>query len=90
MFTQLSKPVRKKDKETNKRINKSVDDLLLGNQSDIQKQNGENLLRLYNLVLISEDDVTETAQDLQAAPDPGYHHEVNVIIVFLEHCMSFW
>ncbi|CAH3169576.1 unnamed protein product, partial [Porites lobata] len=26
-------------------------------------------------VLISEDDVTETAQDLQAAPDPGYHHE---------------
>ncbi|CAH3170113.1 unnamed protein product, partial [Porites evermanni] len=26
-------------------------------------------------VLISEDDVTETAQDLQAVPDPGYHHE---------------
>ena len=90
MFTQLSKPVSKKDKETNKRINKSVNDLLLGNQSDIQKQNGESLLRLYNLVLISEDDVTETAQDLQAAPDPGYRHEVNVIIVFLEHCMSFW
>ena len=30
MFTQLSKPVSKKDKETNKRINKSVHDLLLG------------------------------------------------------------
>ncbi|CAH3192769.1 unnamed protein product, partial [Porites evermanni] len=26
-------------------------------------------------VLISENDVTESAQDLQAAPDPGYHHE---------------
>lgn len=56
----------------------------------MQKQNGESLLRLDNSVLISEDDVTETAQDIQAAPDPGYHHEVNVIIVFLEHCMSFW
>ena len=30
MFTQLSKSVGKKDKETNKRINKSVNDLLLG------------------------------------------------------------
>ena len=40
-------------------------------------------------MLISEDDVTETAQDLQAATDPGYHHEVNVIIVFLEHCMTY-
>ena len=30
MFTQLSKSVSKKDKETNKRINKSVNDLLLG------------------------------------------------------------
>ena len=53
-------------------------------------QNGESLLRLYNLVLISEDDVTETPQDLQAASDPDYRHEVNAIIVFLEHCMSFW
>ncbi|CAH3169577.1 unnamed protein product, partial [Porites lobata] len=26
-------------------------------------------------VATSEDDVTETAQDLQAAPDPGYRHE---------------
>ena len=56
----------------------------------MQKQNGESLLRLYNLVLISENDVTETDQDLQAGPDPGYRHEVNVIVVFLEHCMSFW
>ena len=40
-------------------------------------------------MLISEDDVTETDQDLQAGPDPGYRHEVNVIVVFLEHCMSF-
>ena len=30
MFTQLSKSVSKKDKETNKRINKSVNELLLG------------------------------------------------------------
>lgn len=72
-------------------MNKSVNDLLLGINLIYKSKTVKAYFAFITcMVLISEDDVTETAQDLQAVPDPGYHHEVNNIIVFLEHCMSFW
>ena len=75
--------------------------MLLRNQPDTDAENKtmQNWLTSpYWCAVDSENDVSETAQDLHAVSDPGHLEtsspEVNVIVVFLETCMTpdmaFW